>query len=76
MFFPSIRCVGYLGIYIMALAYMPLARKSSAYRALCVYAFDVLVTYGAREITKSLLVDKISTSRQKKRLDSAEKSTK
>jgi len=65
MFAVRSRYIGYLGVYIMALAYIPIARKSSLYRALREYAFDVSGTYGTRGIVKSLPVDKISTGRQK-----------
>ena len=64
MFAVSIRYIDYLGIYIMALAYIPMVRKSSIYRALREYAFDIS-TSGTTGIVKSLPVDKISTGRQK-----------
>ena len=64
MFAVSIRYVGYLGIYIMALAYIPMVRKPSIYRALREYALDVSGTYDTNGMVKSLPVDKISTGRQ------------
>ena len=64
MYAVSNRCIGYLGIYIMALSYITIKRKPSIYRELREYAFDLSGTYGTTGITKSLPVEKISTGRQ------------
>ena len=58
MFCLSIRYAGYLGIYNIVSAYIPVARKLSLYRELGEYAFDESATYGTRGIAESLPVDK------------------
>ena len=58
MFAISSRCDEHLGRYITVSVYIPIVRKSSVYRELGEYAFDVSAAYATRGMAKSLPVDK------------------